>query len=524
MKRVTLFTVIVLVALFAACAVPTAQVTEQKVEVVVTATPEPPPTPAEGGTLIIGKAQEAVGLDPHKVTAASSFQVTAQVYDQLIELDEEYSPQPELAESWENPDDTTFIFHLRHGVKFHNGREMMAADVKYSFERIIDPDTASPWASQLASIDSIETPDDYTVVANLSEPYGAFMPTIASTWAAIVPQEAVDEFGDLQSEMVGTGPFMLEEYVPDTETVLTSFEDYWGGAPLLDGVTYRILPDEAARLAALRTGEIHMTPISDPTAVGLAARSEGVNVVSQPTTDYYLWGFNTEREPLNDVRVRQALSLAVDRQAMLDAVLFGEGLASGPIVPTLGAWSVPIEELPYYKVDIERAKELLADAGYAEGFDISITASPAYPQFISIALVLQQQLEAINVNATLDQVEWGTFINKWIERDFDTFVSYNGSGNDPDRALYPALVTDGSVNAFQFSDSEVDRLLTEGRTTVDRQARMEIYAEAQKVIAEQAPLLFLFTRTEYVGLRDSVHDFELSPVETYRSLKRVWME
>lgn len=523
MKRVTLLALIVMVAL-AACAVPTTQVTEQKVEVVVTATPEPSPAPAQGGTLIIGKAQEAVGLDPHKVTAASSFQVIAQVYNQLVELDEEYSPQPELAESWENPDDTTFIFHLRHGVKFHNGREMTSADVKYSFERITDEATASPWASQLASIDSIETPDDYTVVVNLSEPYGAFMPTLANLWAAVVPQEAVEEFGDLQSEMVGTGPFMLEEYVPDTETVLKSFEDYWGGAPLLNGITYRILPDEAARLAALRTGEIDMTSISDPTAVGLASRSEGVHVVSQPTTDYYLWGFNTEREPLNDVRVRQALSLAVDRQAMLDAVLFGEGLVSGPIVPTLGEWSVPVDDLPYYDVDIDRAKELLTDAGYPDGFDISITASPAYPQFISIALVLQQQLKAINVNATLDQVEWGTFINKWIERDFDTFVSYNGSGNDPDRALYPALVTGGSVNAFQFSNPDVDRLLEEGRTTVDRSERMGVYAQAQQLIAEQAPLLFLFTRTEYVGLRDAVHNFELSPVETYRSLKQVWLE
>lgn len=540
MKRILLFATLMLAVLLAGCAAPAQQVIEKEVpvevtkvvekvvekpvEVVITATPPPAPQPKAGGTLIIGKGREAVGLDPHKVTAASSFQIIAQVYNQLIDLNDDYSPAPELAESWENPDDTTFIFHLRQGVKFHNGREMVAEDVKYSFERILNPDTASPWTSQLASIDSIETPDDYTVIIRLSEPYGAFMSTIASTWAAIVPQEAVEEFGDLQKNMVGTGPFMLEEYVPDTRTVLKAFKDYWGGAPLLDGITYLIIPDEASRLAALRTGEIHMTAIADPTAVGLAARSPGVEVVSQPTTDYYLWGFNTQREPLNDVRVRQALSLAIDRQAVLDAVMFGEGLVSGPIVPTLGEWSLPIDELPFYEPDIEKAKQLLAEAGYPDGFDLTITASPAYPQFISIALVIQQQLKTIGVNATLDQVEWGTFVKKWVDRDFDTFVSYNGSGNDPDRALYPALVTGGSVNAFQFSDPEVDELLQKGRTTVDRAERIKIYHQAEKVIAEKVPFIFLFTRTEYIGLRDNVHGFQLSPVDTYRSLKQVWLD
>lgn len=525
MKRILFLFVVGL--LMAACTSPATQVVEKPVEkvveVVVTATPEPAPQPKAGGTLIIGKGREAVGLDPHKVTAASSFEIIAQVYNQLIELQDDYNPAPELAESWENPDDTTFIFKLRRGVKFHSGREMVAADVKYSFERIMNPDTASPWASQLASIERIETPDDYTVKILLKEPYGAFMSTIASTWAAVVPREVVEKEGDLQKVMVGTGPFALEEYVQDVRTVLKSFKEYWGGAPLLDGITYLIMPDEATRLAALRTGEIHMTSIADPTAVGLAARSEGVKVASQPTTDYYLWGFNCQRKPLDDVRVRQALSLIVDRQAVLDAVLFGEGLVAGPIVSTLGDWALPVEELPFYRADLEKAKTLLAEAGYPEGFDLTITASPAYPQFISIALVLQRQLKAAGINVTLDQVEWGTFVKKWRERDFDTFVSYNASGNDPDRALYPALVTGGSVNAFQFSDPGVDELLTKGRTTVERDARIKIYQEAEKVIAEKAPLIFLFTRTEFVGLRENVEGFKLSPVETYRSLKQVWL-
>ncbi|HIQ04201.1 MAG TPA: ABC transporter substrate-binding protein [Anaerolineae bacterium] len=492
-------------------------------QVVVTPTPVPEKGPQPGGTLIIGKAREAVGLDPHLITARSSFLVTRLVYNQLIDLDDNFAPMPELAESWENPDDTTFIFHLRQGVKFHNGRELVASDVKYSFERITNPDVGSPWATQLEPIESIETPDDYTVVIKLKEPFGAFMSTIASNWAAIVPQEEVEANGDLQKVMVGTGPFMLEEYVPETRTVLKSNPDYWEGAPLLDGITFLIIPDEAARLAALRTGEIHMSAMSNATSAGLAARSPGIQVVSQPTTDYYLLGINTQREPFTDVRVRQALSLAIDRQAVLNSVFFGEGMVTGPIVPTLGDWSVPIEELPFYEYNPDRAKELLAEAGYPDGFETTITASPRYPEFTSIALVIQSQLAKVGIKATLDQVEWGIFIKKWKERDFDTFVSYNGSGNDPDRALYPMLHTGGSVNAFQFSNEEIDKLLEQGRTTVDREERLKVYHEAAKKIAEQAPLIFLNTRTDYIALNEKVQDFVLSTVDAYRSLKKVWL-
>ncbi|NIN98516.1 MAG: ABC transporter substrate-binding protein, partial [Anaerolineae bacterium] len=173
--------------------------------------------------------------------------------------------------------------------------------------------------------------------------------------------------------------------------------------------------------------------------------------------------------------------------------------------------------------DIEAAKTLLAEAGYPDGFQTTITASPRFPQFTSIALVLQNQLKELGVEVTLDQVEWGTFIQKWLDRDYDTFVSYNGSGNDPDRALYPMLRTGGSVNAFQYSNEEVDALLETARTTADRDQRIAAYRDATLKIAEEAPLIFLNTRTEYVAVRDDVQDFVLSPVDTYRSLKQVWL-
>lgn len=479
-----------------------------------------PAATTRSGDLIIGKAQEAVGLDPALVTAAASFDLLPDVYNPLIRFDEKYQPQPELAVKWSNPDDKTFVFQLRQGVKFHNGREMKAGDVKYSLERIMDPATKSPWSSQLEPIQSIETPDDSTVKILLKQPYGPLLATLSADWAAIVPKEEVAKNGDLQKTMVGTGPFVLKEYTRDTRTVMTANSSYWeAGLPRLAQLTYNILPDETARLSAVRTGQIGLTPLSDPASVGLAARSPGVKVITQPTTDYYLLGINCKKAPFDNPKVRQALSLAVDRKAVLDAVLFGEGQVTGPIVPTLGNWSTPVDQLPLYKPDQAKAKQLLAEAGVGTGLTMSILASPLYPQFISIALVLQRQLKAVGITVNLDQVEWGTFIDRWKKRDFETFVSYNGSGNDPDRALYPAFKTGGSVNAFQFSDPAIDKLLDEGRTTVDTAKRRTIYQQVDKLIAEAAPALFLFTRTAYFAHRENVRGFAPTPADTWGSLK-----
>jgi peptide/nickel transport system substrate-binding protein len=480
-------------------------------------------TPVAGptGELVIGKAQEAVGLDPALVTAASSFQIIAPVYSQLVRFDAENQPQPSLAESWENPDDTTFVFTLREGVTFHNSRAMTAEDVKYSLERIANPDTASPWASQLEPIETIEAPDDRTVRMVLKQPYGPLLATLSSPWAAIVPREEVETAGDLQATMVGTGPFQLSEYTADTRTVMTANDAYWeADLPRLGQLTWSILPDESARLAAVRTGEIGLTTLADAASVDLARDSAGVQVINQETTDYYLLGLNTQEPPFDNVAVRQAISLAVDRQAILDTVFFGNGSVTGPIVPTLGDWGAPVDQLPLYGRDLDRARELLAEAGVEDGFTMSILASPLYPEFINIALVLQQQLQEVGITAELDQVEWGTFIDRWRARDFQSFVSFNGSGNDPDRALYPAFHTGGSVNAFQFSDQEVDELLEQGRTTLDPAERQEIYRQAEQKIAEEAPAIFISTRVAYFAHRESVEGFEPDPINTWDTLKQ----
>lgn len=467
------------------------------------------------GTLIIGKAEEAVGFDPGMVTAASSQQLIWSVYEQLLQFDENGEPYGILAESWEQPDDTTYIFTLKEGVTFHNGQPLTAEDVKFTFERMMDPDMGSPWTSQFEPVESIEATDERTVTFTMKESYGPFLATLSSVYASILPNSAETDF---QTEMVGTGPFMLESYTQDTETILAAFPDYHQeGQPEVARIQYRILPDESARLAAVRTGEIHITPLVDPVSIDTARGDSAVNVIDHDTTDYYLLGLNCAEAPFDDVKVRQALSLAIDRQAIIDAVFFGAGQVSGPIVPTLGDWANPVEELPNYAVDREAAQALLEEAG-ASDLTFSITVGADRTEFVNIALVIQDQLAEIGVTVELDQVEWGTFIDKWIARDFQSFVSYNGSGNDPDRALYPALHTGGSVNAFQYSDEQVDALLEQGRAQTDHEERKATYQEVEMLIAEEAPLIFICTRVGHFATTTGVEGFAPSASQTWLTL------
>jgi peptide/nickel transport system substrate-binding protein len=467
------------------------------------------------GTLIIGKPEEAVGFDPGMVTATSSIQLIAAVYENLLIFDDNGEPMGVLAESWEQPDDTTYVFTLREGVTFHNGQPMTAEDVKFSYERIMDPDAGSPWISQFEPIESIEATDERTVTFKMKQPYGPFLAMLSSSYAAILPNSPDTDF---QTEMIGTGAFMLESYTQDTETVLAAFPDYWReGQPKIATVQYKILPEESARVAAVRTGEIHITTLIDPISIETVRGDSNVTVIEQDSTDYYLLGLNCAQAPFDDVRVRQALSMAIDRQAILDSVFFGAGQVSGPVAPTMGDWANPVEDLPNYTVDREAAQALLEEAG-ASDLTFSITVGADRTEFVNIALVIQDQLAEIGVTVELDQVEWGTFIDRWVARDFESFVSFNGSGNDPDRALYAALITDGSVNAFQFSDEQVDELLKEGRSLADLEERKAIYQELEKVIAEQAPLIFIGTRVGYFATTAGVEGFAPTASQTWMTL------
>lgn len=484
--------------------------------------------PKQGGTLVIGKEAEAVGLDPHKAIGFSVRELHELVYNGLVTVDADLKVVPDLAASWENPDPQTYIFHLRPNATFHNGRQVTAADVKYSIDRILDPDTKSTHANRLSGIASVEVVDALTLKITLEAVNAAFLADLAGGVGGpqplVVPREAVEEHGDLQGTMVGTGPFKLAEYVPDNVTLLVRHNGFYiADQPYLDEVRMVIMPDEASRLAALRAGRIHLTELRQIENVQQARSMSGVKVLEQPATNFYALQINTKRAPFDDVRVRQAISLAIDRNEVLMAAVGGEASLLGPVPPALAQWALPVSEYELYQYNVDRAKQLLAEAGYANGFSTSITASQQYPLLVTNAQIIQAQLERVGIKAEIKLVEWGQYINAWRSRDYDLMTGLDSFAADPHR-LFTDFHTSGRANVYQLSDSELDTLLESGVATLDLAKRKEIYDAAQRRIVELAPKIYLYAPKIYAAIRDSVKGYQQMPNEWRLYLKETWLE
>ncbi|SDK03120.1 ABC transporter substrate-binding protein [Sediminibacillus albus] len=461
--------------------------------------------------LNIANDQEPAGLDPHKTPAHSSIRIYSQIYEGLLRFDENMEIEGQLAKEWEQPDDTSYVFHLKEGVKFHNGREMTADDVVYSFERILDEETASHIASYFSNVETVEAEDTYTVKFTLSEPDATFLSYLTNASAVVVPQETVEENEDLQQVAIGTGPFKLEEWVPDNHVTLVRNEDYYvEDQPKLDQVVYNTMKEESSRLSAIRTGEVDMTTLSAKSA-SLLEDQEGLNILDYQSLEYSYVGFNVDKEPFNDEKVRQALSLATDRQSIADIVWDGDAVISGPVAPSMGDWAIDVTEEELYQRNVDKAKELLAEAGYPDGFTTEITTASTYPDMVDTAQLLQQQWKDIGVEATIKQIEWGEYIDTWSNTSADILVGRNGSGTDPDRSLNYFFNTEGSANVWNFSNDNFDQLVEKGRETLDIEKRKEIYVEAQEEIINLSPNLFLVSPMNYVAVRDNVEGFTPYP-------------
>ncbi len=459
--------------------------------------------------ITIGVDQEAIGIDPHIVTAFSSHRRLDLLYNRLVRLDSNLVVVPDLAESWDIPNNLTYIFHLRKGVKFHNGREMIADDVKYSLERVMDPKTASPGKSYLSLVTGVEVLDTYTVKLTLSAPLASLLDSLTSNNLAIVPKEAVEANGNLQKVAVGTGPFMLKEWVADNSMTLVKNPDYFiPGAPLVDKVIFRIIPEAASLLAGVKSGDLDIASINDGATIRQAKKTDAVVVMSKPGINVRTFGFNNTRAPFTDVRVRQALAMAIDRNEIIAMAEFGMGTPSGPIPVAATDWALPLDKLPMNTPNYEKAKALLKEAGYPNGFSFNIVCSATYEGGLDVAQVIQSELKNIGVIANLEVVEWGVYIDRWVKRDFDSMVEIRGGSGEPDRFLYRTIHSTGGVNNFLFKDSETDRLLDLGRSQTVPAERKTTYNALQKVLTEKAPLIFLYSPSESHVLSPRVTGFK----------------
>jgi len=464
------------------------------------------PAAAPAQVLKYGTDAEPVGLDPHTVSSTSSIRIFRQIYDTLIDVDTEMNFIPSLAESWEQPDDLTYIFKLREGVKFHNGREMTAEDVKYSFERVLNPDTAAIGKSYYDSIDSIEVVDTYTVKFTLKEPFAPFMTNLTSLYGAIVPKEVVEENGNLMQKACGTGPFMLKEWIPDNKVILEKNPDYFvEGEPRLDAIEYYVMTDESARVAALRTGSVDVIKLP-ASSIPLVEGNADINILEYQSNDYSYVGFNLDLDKFKDVRVRQAISLAINRQEIIDLVYDGNAKVTGFVPEAMGRWAIDFQAEELYQQNIEKAKQLMAEAGYADGFETTIAVG-LLDDINATGEVLQKQLEQIGIKATIQNLESGQYVDAWKNRTHEMMVGRNGAGTDPNRAVAFFFSSTGSANVWGYSNPEVDELCNQGKVTVDEAEREAIYKEAQKLIVNDVPNLFIASPMEYYFARKNVLGF-----------------
>ena len=481
--------------------------------------------PQHGGVLIAARAADAKGLDPHKQTAFTSFRVLEHIYDPLLNLDGDLNVVPNLAESWEwSEDGTTLTMKIREGVTFHNGSPMTSADVKFSFERILDEETAAAARSFFSSIESIETPDDQTVVFQLSAPNAAILAAMTNTNSAILSKDLLESGSDPATEAVGTGAFKLVEWDPDNVLTLEANPDYWNsGLPYLDGIEFRTIPDEASILAGLRAGEIDWAIINDP-RVGVTAESGGGDLVISraPALAYHVLQLNASRPALQDERVRLAISCAIDRQQVLDTASLGEGSVTGPA--TAPAYQIPASEMTCYEKDIEKAKALMEEAGVSDLTISIMAAGDEPPTAVSEAQNIQSQLAEIGITVEIETLELGVYIDRWLSADFDGAVALNGGNPDPDNMFFRYWHSSGNLNKVaNYSSPELDALLEEARATTDPATRKELYAEVQKQLTAAAPWVWLYVGFEYRVMQPDVHGFTPMSNGSTIYLRETWL-
>src|SRR5919201_1554143 len=334
-----------------------------------------PRSPRPGGTFISAKTTEAPSLDPILEQALSRHRIDPLFYNRLVEWGHDGKLEPALAESWTtSADGKLWTFKLRRGVKFHNAREFVADDVKYTYERVLDPTLGSGGRGYLRAIEQIETPDKHTVRIHTKGPSASLLAGMAGGWSAIVPREVIEQRGDLRRTAVGTGPFILQEWMPQSHLKARKNPDYWDkGKPYVDAIEIKVIPDEANIVAQLRTGNIHHALLEDNKNYLLVKDDKRLVAQRGPRLGFDMVNVNHGRKPFTDVRVRQALSLAVDRNEVLQVAASGLGSVTGPLTPAMRPWALPVDAFrEWYTPNLDRARKLLADAGFPNGFKTTL--------------------------------------------------------------------------------------------------------------------------------------------------------
>ena len=461
--------------------------------------------------VVVAIPTDPEGLDPHKTESAAAGEIEFNIYEGLLKPDTDGKLIGAVAQDhWDiSPDGTKYTFYLRDNIHFHNGRKVTVEDVIFSFNRIMDPDTGHPRAKEYQIVERVEALGGNAIRFSLSESYAPFLANLAAISGAIVPQEAVD---GLMTEPVGTGPFKFSSWEPGQSIVLERFEEYRiPERPILDRVVFRIISDDATAMMNLQTGDIDIYPRIPNESAAEVEANDKLKLVVAPQNLVQLMVINNIREPFNDLRIRQALLHAVDKQEIIEGAMWGYGVALGSnMSPVMGYWYKDLNDM--YPYDPDKARDLLAEAGYPDGFTTTLALPAPYTPHIRTGEIIKAQLEKVDIEVQLQIVEWATWLEAiYAGRDYDmTVIGFTGK-LDPHTVLY-RYESDYGRNFFNFTNAEYDQLISEGTRVTDPEERQEIYYRCQEILAEEAAAVYIQDPHLLIGMGKGVQGWQVYPI------------
>jgi len=477
-------------------------------------------------------------------TTGTSFDANSQVYGRIVDFERGGTQVvPGLAERWEiSEDGLVYTFHLRKGVKWHDTqkhfkptRDFNADDIIFSIDR--QWKESNPYFKVTSSnhsyfndmnmpklLKSVEKLDDYTVRITLNQPEAPFLSDLAMEYAGIISKEYADAMlkagtpERVDQEPVGTGPFYLVQYQKDAVIRYKAWPKFWGGKAKIDDLVFAITPDASVRWAKLQKGECHVMPYPNPADLEAIRKDPNVKLLEQPGLNVGYLAYNTTKKPFDDKRVRQALNMAINKKAIVEAVFLGSGVpAKNPIPPTIWSYDDAIQDYPY---DPEKAKKMLADAGYPNGFETDLWAMPVQrpynPNAKRIAELMQADLAKVGVTAKIVSYEWGEYRKRAQNGEhMMAQLGWTGDNGDPDNFLHTLLGCDSAKtngsNIAKWCFKPFDDLVVKAKQVSEQSKRAELYKTAQEIFHEEAPWFVVAHSVQYKPVRKEVVDFKLSP-------------
>lgn len=445
-------------------------------------------------------------LDPQKSSGTLTFQVGKSIYDTLVEPDASGKIVPALAESWHYSDDgMTLSFRLRKGVVFHDGTAFTSRDVKATILRVLDKKTGSPNVSEFDMIKEVLTPDDFTVSLKLTSPAAPLLSTLASGWAAILPAGLIEAEHDFSSKPVGTGPFVFREWIRDNKIVLRKNPSYWmPGKPQLPGVEFRIILERSVQVQGLLSGQIDAVDLNDNIDVPLLEKNPSTKVQRTMTSLVMVLAMNTSRPILSDIRVRQAINLAIDKQKVLD-IAYGGGVPTGTFMDYSDPYYKDFTQVYPYNPD--KARALLDNADLPKDAVLEMALPQNYEPHVRAGQLYQEMLSKVGLTVKIKLIDWSTWISDvYRKANFDLTVIGHTGKLDPDGRLTGY----GTGKMYvRWVNPESARLISDAKTLSDPGQRKQIYDRVLEIMAREVPFVFTGTSYRYIGLRKNIEGFHM---------------